>query len=406
MSAADLPSSSSSGPAQLRTAPSYAGRWTKLSPPLNPFILSLLSDMGFNQMTPVQASTIPLFLSHKDVIVEAVTGSGKTLAFVIPVLEMLLRRTTKLKKDEVGALIVSPTRELAEQIHKVVGLFLDGQSQPEEEEDTAPVEEDEEEDTSDSDSDSEARKPAKAQKKPAPPKKTNRINGAQLVVGGSKATPLDDYRIFRDSGPDILIGTPGRLEELLTRKGVKKSELDVLILDEADRLLDLGFAENLHRILSLLPKQRRTGLFSATMTDALTELVRMGLRNPVRVVVKVESKNKSTSSKETGKDESRRTPASLQNLFQVSKPENKLAQLVRMLLFEAGESGMGGGAKKFIVYFSTCARCMESKHQQSERVCSKVSLPVLLSMEQVLQKEKGRGKGQRFCSVQMWQREV
>ena len=363
--------SATMGPTQLRTAPSYAGRWSKVKPPLTPWILSLLSDMGFAQMTPVQASTIPLFLSHKDVIVEAVTGSGKTLAFVIPVLEMLLRRTSKLKKDEVGALIISPTRELAEQIHKVTVVFLDAQSQAEDAaraaadglEGSEHKEEEEEEDPtsesdSDTDTDSAPVRKEKAAIQPTTAKRTSRISGAQLVVGGSKNTPLDDYRTFRDTGADILVGTPGRLEELLNRKGVKKSELDVLVLDEADRLLDLGFTENLHRILSLLPKQRRTGLFSATMTDALSELVRMGLRNPVRVVVKVEAKSKTStcSSKNDKADDSRRTPATLQNLFQVSRPENKLAQLVRILLFESSDKGMSGGAHKFIVYFSTCAQ--------------------------------------------------
>ena len=179
---------------------------------------------------------------------------------------------------------------------------------------------------------------------PLAARKPTRISGVQLVVGGTaKTTPSTDYRLFRDSGPDILIGTPGRLEELLSKAGVKKSSLEVLILDEADRLLDLGFTENLRRILSLLPKQRRTGLFSATMTDALGELVRMGLRNPVRVVVKVESRHKA--------GDERRTPASLQNLYQVCRPENKLGQLVRILRAEAD-----AGRRKSIVYFATCAQ--------------------------------------------------
>lgn len=94
-------------------------------------------------------------------------------------------------------------------------------------------------------------------------------------------------------GPDILIGTPGRLQNLLVGKGSTKSvvnakELEVLILDEADRLLDMGFSQTLDNIIAHLPKQRRTGLFSATMTDAISEIVRVGLRNPVRIVVKVE----------------------------------------------------------------------------------------------------------------------
>lgn len=310
-------------------------------------------------MTPVQAATIPLFLSHKDVVVEAVTGSGKTLAFVLPVLEMLLRRPSKLKKDQIGALIVSPTRELAEQIHKVIEGFLDAQAFSNEKE--SDDRSNSQEELSDTYSDSDASESTRRAARPAAAsrKSTTHISGAQLVVGGSKTTPFDDYRHFKDSGPDILVGTPGRLEELLGKKGVLKSELEVLVLDEADRLLDLGFSENLHRILSLLPKQRRTGLFSATMTDALSELVRMGLRNPVRVVVKVEAKNGKPTrlTATTGKtDESRRTPASLQNMYHVSSPDNKLLQLLRILLLESSASGMGGGARKIIVYFSTCAQ--------------------------------------------------
>src|SRR6266540_3760194 len=77
---------------------------------LKSFSLDVIYSMGFTQMTPVQASTIPLFMKHKDVVVEAVTGSGKTLAFVIPVLERLIRRETQLKRDEIGALVITPTR--------------------------------------------------------------------------------------------------------------------------------------------------------------------------------------------------------------------------------------------------------------------------------------------------------
>ncbi|PWN54113.1 DEAD-domain-containing protein [Violaceomyces palustris] len=359
-------STSSSKLDQLTSAPSYAGSWSKLRPAPSPWITSLLEEqMGFRQMTPVQASTIPLFLQHKDVIVEAVTGSGKTLAFVVPLLEMLSRRSERLKRDELGALVITPTRELAIQIHGVINTFLGSLKA-----------------SSGPHSDGE---PELEERKSRSITNLGRISGCQLVVGGSKSNPAQDYSTFKDEGPDIVVGTPGRVEELLSKKGVKKSELEVLILDEADRLLDLGFSANLTTILNLLPKQRRTGLFSATMTDALSELVRMGLRNPVRVVVKVESKKLKTSSSSStpSADSSRRTPASLQNLFQVSRPENKLSQLVRILLYEswkteegllpeplpsssssssqpsngaAGGRSFGGGAKKFIVYFATCAQ--------------------------------------------------
>ncbi|KAG6831605.1 hypothetical protein H0H92_009078 [Tricholoma furcatifolium] len=219
----------------------------------------VIQSMGHTRMTPVQASTIPLFMKNKDVVVEAVTGSGKTLAFVIPILEKLLRRESKLRSNEIGALVISPTRprrELANQIHSIFSLFLS--AQPNE--------------------DNEALHPP-----------------ALLLVSSNESSPIQDVKRFSETGADIVIGTPGRVEEFLMGKGkgvVSIRELEVLVLDEADRLLDLGFQQSLTRILNHLPKQRRTGLFSATMTDAdaLSELVRVGLRNPARIVVKVQSK--------------------------------------------------------------------------------------------------------------------
>ena len=99
--------------------------WQKLSSSITKTSLDSLQKLNFSQPTPVQTACIPLFLSHKDVAAEAVTGSGKTLAFVIPILEILKRREDALKKHEVGALIISPTRELASQIKEVVHDFLE-----------------------------------------------------------------------------------------------------------------------------------------------------------------------------------------------------------------------------------------------------------------------------------------
>lgn len=164
--------------------------------------------MGFEQMTPVQASTIPLFMEHKDVVVEAVTGSGKTLAFVIPVLEKILRREKGLGKREIGAIIISPTRELATQIHSVFAHFISSQ----------------------------------------PSTSTSVLPPPLLLIGGN---PLPaDIAAFYETGADILVGTPGRLEEFLlgsssvgpksrkndTAVGVGSTrELEVLVMDEADR---------------------------------------------------------------------------------------------------------------------------------------------------------------------------
>ncbi|OCH95054.1 DEAD-domain-containing protein [Obba rivulosa] len=315
----------------------YAGQWSSLPTSLTPWILEVIQSMGFDQMTPVQASTIPLFMRHKDVVVEAVTGSGKTLAFVIPILEKLVRRETRLRKNEIGALVISPTRELATQIHSIFLLFLSSQ----------PAEH-----LSDAEDGNLAGKGSHSQY-PLP----------HLLVS-SESSPAQDLQNFLSTGADIVVGTPGRVEEFLLGKGrdiVSVKELEVLVLDEADRLLDLGFQSTLSRILAHLPKQRRTGLFSATMTDAdaLSELVRVGLRNPARIVVKVQTKKlkgKGThqEGQQAAKDEvieERRIPANLQNFCVRCEASEKLLQLSRIIKYEVSSQQ----SSRFIVYFATCA---------------------------------------------------
>lgn len=112
----------------------------------------------------------------------------------------------------------------------------------------------------------------------------------QLLVGGS-SSPTEDLRLFLQKSPNILVATPGRLLEILSSPHVHcpQSSFEVLIMDEADRLLDLGFKEDLQKILGRLPKQRRTGLFSASVSEALDQIIRVGLRNPVKIVVKVKN---------------------------------------------------------------------------------------------------------------------
>ncbi|RDB22497.1 ATP-dependent rRNA helicase SPB4 [Hypsizygus marmoreus] len=317
----------------MSTSTAFAGSWASLPTPLTSWVFDVIQSMGHTQMTPVQASTIPLFMKHKDVVVEAVTGSGKTLAFVIPILERLIRRETELRKNEVGALIISPTRELATQIHSIFSLFLS--AQPEDHPDSLPS------------SSSPPSEPA------YPP--------PLLLISSTQSSPAQDIQRFISTGADIVIGTPGRVEEFLLGKGkgiVSVRELEVLVLDEADRLLDLGFQVALTRILTHLPKQRRTGLFSATMTDAdaLSELVRVGLRNPARIVVKVQSK-KISHSIEDGKRkrgevvEERRIPANLENLYLRCHTSEKIVQLSRIISYEITHNE----SSQFIVYFATCA---------------------------------------------------
>ncbi|THH20667.1 hypothetical protein EW146_g708 [Bondarzewia mesenterica] len=289
--------------------------------------------MGLTQMTPVQASAIPLFMRNKDVVVEAVTGSGKTLAFVIPILERLIRREQRLRKNEIGALVISPTRELASQIHSIFTLFLSSQPSSTilEESSGTPG-------------------PQSAPEYPPP----------LLLVSSSQSSPAQDIQRFSLTGADIVIGTPGRVEEFLLGKGknaVSVKELEVLVLDEADRLLDLGFQLALTRIITHLPKQRRTGLFSATMTDAdaVSELVRVGLRNPARIVVKVQAKksqNHGSSTKDSAHIiEERRIPANLRIFSLICRPSEKLVQLTRIVFHETSQNQ----SARFIIYFATGA---------------------------------------------------
>ncbi|XP_075983956.1 putative ATP-dependent RNA helicase DDX55 homolog [Anticarsia gemmatalis] len=251
--------------------------WAKISPGLSKPVISCVNKQGFKAMTPIQAAVIPLILSCKDVVAEAVTGSGKTLAFVVPMLEMLLKKQkdTPLRKDFVYAVIISPTRELATQIHRVIEQFL---QEPE----------------------------------------LSHITLAVLV--GGRAVDGDVETIQK--GAQIVVCTPGRLEDLLAERkqlnlAGRMRELEILVLDEADRLLDLGFSATLTTILQYLPRQRRTGLFSATQTKELQDLVRAGLRNPVVVSVK----EKSTIS----------TPILLENYYVIVEPQDKFLFLLNFL---------------------------------------------------------------------------
>ncbi|KAF2020815.1 ATP-dependent rRNA helicase SPB4 [Aaosphaeria arxii CBS 175.79] len=311
-------------------------QWDALTPPLSEWVLDAISTMGFTKTTPVQEAVIPLFMGNKDVVAEAVTGSGKTLAFLIPVIERLLRLDAPIKKHHVFGVIISPTRELATQIHSVLTALLKFHGPS-----AASLKAQEDEDTEMEDADS----------SPAPvfPPNTLRVI-PQLLLGGS-VTPAQDLSKFLKQSPNILIGTPGRLLELLSSPHVHcpQSSFDVLVLDEADRLLDLGFKEDLQRIIGRLPKQRRTGLFSASVSEAVDQLVRVGLRNPVRVAVKVKTRAIASGKPgEEGKIEDKRTPASLQMSYLVTPPSQKLPAIQKLL------AALDPQPQKIIFYLSTC----------------------------------------------------
>lgn len=278
--------------------------WENLRYDLYPWLKDALLSLGYPTMTPVQASTIPLLCGNKDVIVEAVTGSGKTLAFVIPVLEKISKRlftpdvdgkVEPLKRNHILSIVISPTRELAKQIQMVFDRVLEYLP-----EDLMP-----------------------------------QIK-TQLLVG-SLGTVREDLEKFQENQPQVLIATPGRLLDFLTTSPVvKTSSLEIVILDEADKLLDFSFEMDVVNILKKLPKQRRTGLFSATISSAGDTIFKTGMNNPVRVQVKTKN----------FLGEQQNSPTSLQLSYMLLQPEYKITLLLTML--------RDYDFKKVIVYFPTC----------------------------------------------------
>lgn len=306
---------------ESKTAKKDPRAWDALTPPLAEWILDAVSSMGFARATPVQASVWPLFGGgNKDVVVEAVTGSGKTLSFLLPLVHRILRQDEPTKRHHVAAIIVAPTKELAGQIHGTLTSLV-------------------------------AFHPQSSELLPHLTGEEKRLDTSspviipQLLSGGSTTTPAQDLSFFLRASPNVLISTPGRLVELLSSPHVHcpQSSFELLILDEADRLLDLGFKADLQKILSRLPKQRRTGLFSASVSEAVGEIIRVGLRNPVKVAVKVKSL------KTGGIIEERRTPASLQMSYLTTPASHKLPSLVQLL------EKLDPRPQKSIVFLSTCA---------------------------------------------------
>lgn len=186
---------------------------------------------GYHEATPVQVQAIPLAVSGTDLIGTAQTGSGKTAAFVLPILHKLL----KGPRNQTRALIVAPTRELAEQIHEVVRILATGTG----------------------------------------------LRSA-TVYGGVGANP--QIKALR-AGTEIIIACPGRLLDLANQRAARLDRVEILVLDEADRMFDMGFLPDIKRILKLLPLKRQNMLFSATFPREIEELAKQTLQNPKRVTV-------------------------------------------------------------------------------------------------------------------------
>jgi len=203
---------------------------------LSPALLKALADQNYAQPYPIQIEAIPAILNKKDVLGIAQTGSGKTAAYVLPIL-MNLQDIVPSQNRYINILVLVPTRELAMQVSEV--FYKLGKDLP------------------------------------------RRIK-TMAVYGGVSINP----QMMRMNGVNVLIATPGRLLELTESNAVHLSDIDTLVLDEADKMLNIGFKEEMNRIIALLPKKRQNLLFSATLNEDITAISQILLHNPL--VIKIE----------------------------------------------------------------------------------------------------------------------
>jgi superfamily II DNA/RNA helicase len=205
---------------------------------LAPALARAVAEMGYESMTPIQAQAIPVVLTGQDVMGAAQTGTGKTAAFSLPLLQRLLKHentSTSPARHPVRALVLLPTRELADQVAQQVKAYA----------------------------------------------KYCNLRCA-VVFGGMDMKP---QTLELKKGVEVLVATPGRLLDHIEAKNVVLNQVEYVVLDEADRMLDIGFLPDLQRILSHLPKQRTTLLFSATFSPEIKRLAGSYLQNPVTIEV-------------------------------------------------------------------------------------------------------------------------
>lgn len=203
---------------------------------LNPGLLTALTRLGFEAPTPIQIAALPAAMKGRDVLANAPTGSGKTLAFALPLLHSLLA-APRAQPGRTRGLVLVPTRELAQQVGETFKSLT--QALP-------------------------------------------TLIKVTVVYGGVSINP---QMLRLRSGTDVIVATPGRLIDLLDQRALQLGDVQTLVLDEADRLLDLGFAEELDRILALLPRKRHNLFFSATFPKTVQALAQSLLVEPLHVTV-------------------------------------------------------------------------------------------------------------------------
>src|SRR5690349_3639546 len=195
--------------------------------------LKAVADSGYHTATPIQADAIPVVLHGQDVLGIAQTGTGKTAAFTLPMIDRLAAGRARARMPR--ALVIEPTRELADQVAASFERYAKGQ----------------------------------------------KLSWALLIGGVS----FSDQELKLDRGVDVLIATPGRLLDHFERGKLLLTGVQIMVVDEADRMLDMGFIPDLERIFKLTPPKKQTLFFSATMPPEITRLTKQFLNNPIRIEV-------------------------------------------------------------------------------------------------------------------------
>jgi ATP-dependent RNA helicase RhlE len=201
---------------------------------LSAALLEAVAEQGYTIPSPIQAAAIPAVLEGKDIMAAAQTGTGKTAGFTLPILEMLAKGP-RVQNNQVRALVLTPTRELAAQVADNVDKYS----------------------------------------------KNTHLTSC-VIFGGVKANP---QMMRMRKGADVLVATPGRLLDLMNQGAIKFAQLEFLVLDEADRMLDMGFIHDIKKIIKVLPKNRQNLLFSATFSNDIRALAKGLVNNPVEISV-------------------------------------------------------------------------------------------------------------------------
>jgi len=209
-------------------------------------ILTALTELGYNKPTAIQEKAIPVVLSGRDIIAAAQTGTGKTASFVLPLLEQINSRykecNKKLRGKRIRALILVPTRELAVQVEESISQYA------------------------------------------------KHLDISSMAMYGGIDAQTQKQRLIW--GVDIVVATPGRLLDMAHKRALHFDELDMLVLDEADRMLDMGFIDDINKIIERLPEQRQNLLFSATISEDVRGLAKRAIHKPVEISIRADSANK------------------------------------------------------------------------------------------------------------------